>query len=38
MLRMAVGGDGHGRAGVEFCYFVIHAVTWTLAQLWQDGP
>jgi hypothetical protein len=26
------GGDGNGRAGGEFCYFVIHAVAWALAE------
>jgi hypothetical protein len=27
VLRTAeAGGDGHGRAGGEFCYFIVHAV------------
>ena len=30
------GGDGHGRAGGEFCYFVVHVVPWTLAD--QSAP
>jgi hypothetical protein len=34
VLRTAAGGDGHSRNG-EFCYFVIDAVAWTLADL--DG-
>jgi hypothetical protein len=29
---MAASGDGHGRTRGEFCYFAVHAVTWTLAD------
>jgi hypothetical protein len=34
---MAASGDGHARARGEFCYFVIHAVTRTLADLAGRG-
>jgi hypothetical protein len=27
------GGDGHGRAGGEFCYFETFAVAWTPSRL-----
>ena len=32
------GGDGDGRAGGEFCYFVIHAVAWPAAELLAIPP
>jgi hypothetical protein len=34
---MAASGDGHGRAGGEFCYFVIQAVAWPVADQSASG-
>ena len=29
-------GDGNGRVGGRICYFVIHAVAWSVAELWRS--